>query len=129
MKNLCPCQSSREYAFCCGQYHDGKKSAPTAEALMRSRYSAYVLQQGRYLFNTWHKSTRPSLQSLLSTDDTEWLSLKIVSTELGSSQDDTGIVSFVATYLQQSQIAQLCETSRFEKIAGRWVYVDALSLF
>ena len=124
MKNPCPCQSSQEYNTCCGQYHNGKQTAPTAEALMRSRYSAYALQLGRYLFKTWHKATRPSLQSLLQENDTQWLSLKIIMTEQGMSQDDTGIVAFIATYLQQNKIEQLSETSRFEKTQGKWVYVE-----
>ena len=72
MKTPCPCQSSLEYNLCCGRYHKGKLAAPTAEALMRSRYSAYSLQLGRYLFKTWHKSTRPTIQSLLQNDDSQW---------------------------------------------------------
>ena len=126
MKNPCPCQSLQEYNACCGQYHNGKQSAPTAEALMRSRYSAYALQLGRYLFKTWHKTTRPSLQSLLEENNTQWLSLKIVSTEQGMSQDDTGRVTFIATYLEQNKIEQFFETSHFEKIYGKWVYVEAV---
>ncbi|HIO91524.1 MAG TPA: hypothetical protein EYG68_01615 [Leucothrix mucor] len=128
MNTPCPCQSSLEYNLCCGRYHKGKLSAPTAEALMRSRYSAYSLNLGRYLFKTWHKSTRPSIQSLLQNDESEWLSLKIVKTEQGMEQDDTGIVAFVATYSRQNQINQLSETSRFEKVKGQWVYVDALDV-
>ena len=93
---------------------------------MRSRYSAYSLKLGRYLFKTWYKSTRPELQSLLQEDDTEWLGLKIVKTEQGMPQDDTGIVAFIATYSRQKQIMQLSERSYFEKVNGRWVYVDAV---
>ncbi len=126
MKNPCPCQSSLEYKACCGQYHNGKQTAPTAEALMRSRYSAYALQNGRYLFKTWHKSTRPRLQSLLQQNETQWLSLKIVNTEQGMIKDDTGTVTFIATYLAENQIRQLSETSRFERVQGKWVYVKAL---
>ena len=126
MKTPCPCQSSLEYNLCCGRYHKGKLAAPTAEALMRSRYSAYSLQLGRYLFKTWHKSTRPTIQSLLQNDDSQWLGLKIVKTVQGMEQDDTGIVTFIATYSRQNHINQLSETSRFEKVKGQWVYVDAV---
>ena len=111
MKTPCPCQSLLEYNVCCGRYHKGKLTAPTAEALMRSRYSAYSLQLGRYLFKTWHKTTRPSIQSLLKKDDTEWLNLKIVKTKQGMEQDDTGIVTFIATYSRQNTIMQFSETS------------------
>jgi SEC-C motif-containing protein len=87
MKTPCPCKSSYEYKACCGQYHNGKQSAATAEALMRSRYSAYALQLPRYLFKTWHKETRPTLQSLSQQDDTQWISLKITKTEQGMQED------------------------------------------
>ncbi len=125
MKNPCPCKSSSEYRVCCAPYHNGKQSAPTAEALMRSRYGAYALQNPRYLFKTWHKQTRPSLQSLLQLDDTQWISLKITKTELGLQQDTTGTVTFTATYVQNGQIGQLTETSSFEKVQGKWVYIGA----
>ena len=95
---------------------------------MRSRYSAYSLQLGRYVFKTWHKSTRPELQSLLQKDDSQSLGLKIIDTEQGMQQDNTGIVTFVATYSRQKQVMQLSETSRFEKVQGRWVYVDAVDV-
>ena len=127
MKNPCPCKSSSEYKACCEPYHNGKQSAPTAEALMRSRYSGYALQLPRYLFKTWYKETRPSLQSLSQSDDTQWISLKITKTELGTQQDTTGIVAFTATYVQNEQIEQLTETSYFEKVQGKWVYVGAES--
>ncbi len=125
MKNPCPCKSSSEYKVCCEPYHNGKQSAPTAEALMRSRYSAYALQLPRYLFKTWHKQTRPSLKSLSQPDDTQWISLKITKTELGMQQDTTGMVAFTATYVQNEQIGQLTESSYFEKVQGKWVYVGA----
>jgi SEC-C motif-containing protein len=93
---------------------------------MRARYSAYALQLPRYLFKTWHKSTRPSLQSLLQQDNTEWLSLKVIKTEQGSPHDMTGRVHFVALYMHNNQIGQLSETSLFEKVQGSWVYVNAM---
>lgn len=92
---------------------------------MRSRYSAYALQLPHYLFKTWHKSTRPSLQSLLRQEDIEWLSLKILAKEQGCQQDAVGVVTFTAMYRHNNQIAQLSETSTFEKVQGSWVYVDA----
>lgn len=129
MKQLCPCHSLRDYNACCAPYHNGQHAAPTAEILMRSRYSAYSLALGRYLFKTWHKSTRPTLQSLLEyNNDTEWVALKIVKTEQGMRQDDTGIVAFVASYSRQNQLHQMRETSQFERVNGKWVYVNALAL-
>ncbi|MQM32004.1 MAG: hypothetical protein CRU78_16430, partial [Candidatus Accumulibacter phosphatis] len=58
-KSTCPCGSERPYAECCGPLHDGA-AAPDAAALMRSRYSAYVLAIEAYLLSTWHPSTRPT---------------------------------------------------------------------
>lgn len=124
MKTPCPCKSSSEYKVCCEPYHNGKQSAPTAEALMRSRYSAYALQLPRYLFKTWHKATRPTLQQLSQHDNIQWVSLKIKKTELGREQDTTGIVAFTATFVQHDKIEQLTERSYFERVQGKWVYVD-----
>lgn len=55
----CPCGQQQTYAQCCAPYHQGTAIAPTAELLMRSRYSAYVLAIKEYLLSTWHESTRP----------------------------------------------------------------------
>jgi SEC-C motif-containing protein len=123
MKNPCPCASAHEYKTCCGQYHSGKQTAPTAEALMRSRYSAYVLQLTRYLFKTWHPSTRPTYQSLLQQDDIQWLSLKITQIEQGIREDHNGMVTFVATYVEKGQVKQFTEVSEFIKIKKQWVYI------
>ncbi len=122
---LCPCQSGKTYTQCCRPYHDGK-AAPTAEALMRSRYSAYVLRNGAYLHRSWHVSTRPNKKSLLQLPPTEWLGLEIVRTEQGGATDTSGVVEFIARYREADAEAALQETSRFVREAGRWTYVDAL---
>ena len=122
---LCPCQSGKTYTQCCRPYHDGK-AAPTAEALMRSRYSAYVLRNGAYLHRSWHVSTRPNKKSLLQLPPTEWLGLEIVRTEQGGATDTSGVVEFIARYREADTEAVLQETSRFVREAGRWTYVDAL---
>ena len=122
---LCPCQSGKTYTQCCRPYHDGK-AAPTAEALMRSRYSAYVLRNGAYLHRSWHASTRPNKKSLLQLPPTECLGLEIVRTEQGGETDTSGVVEFIARYREADAEAALQETSRFVREAGRWTYVDAL---
>ena len=71
----CPCGSGRPLADCCGCHHAGEP-APTPEALMRSRYSAFALQLTDYLLATWHPSTRPT--SLESDPATVWKRLEIV---------------------------------------------------
>lgn len=119
----CPCQSGKSYNQCCRPYHDGK-AAPTAEALMRSRYSAYVLGNGAYLHRTWHSSTRPNKKSLMQLPLTDWQGLEIVHTEQGSEQDVSGVVEFIAHYRDGDQPQVLHETSRFVREAGKWYYVD-----
>lgn len=118
----CPCGSDKTYNQCCRPYHDGK-SAPTAEALMRSRYSAYVLRNGAYLHRSWHSSTRPNKKGLLQLPATEWLGLEIVRTALGGEQDSQGIVEFIASYRDGEQIGRLHETSRFVKEGSKWYYL------
>ncbi len=120
--NNCPCGSDKTYNQCCRPYHDGK-SALTAEALMRSRYSAYVLRNGAYLHRSWHSSTRPSKKGLLQLPATEWLGLEIVRTTLGGEQDSRGIVEFIASYRDGEQIGRLHETSQFVKEGGKWYYL------
>lgn len=120
--NNCPCGSEQTYNQCCRQYHDGK-TAPTAEALMRSRYSAYVLRNGAYLHRSWHSSTRPNKKSLLQLPPMDWLGLEIVRTEQGGKQDVSGTVEFIASYREGEKIGKLHETSQFVKEDGKWYYV------
>ena len=120
--NTCPCGRPQTYAQCCEPYHQGQQVAPTAEALMRSRYSAYTLALKDYLLETWHFSTRPK-QLELDTK-TSWLGLKIKACEAGTEQDSEGSVQFVARYKIQGKAHRLVENSRFIKQQGRWFYVD-----
>ena len=76
----CPCGSGASLVACCGRWHAGE-AAPTAEALMRSRYSAYVLGLEDYLLATWHASTRPLVQRL--DPYMQWRRLDIVDTVCG----------------------------------------------
>ena len=121
--NTCPCGSTHTYNQSCRPYHD-RKAAPTAEALMRSRYSAYVMRHGAYLHRSWHSSTRPNKKGLLQLPPTDWLSLDIVRTEHGGEQDSEGIVEFIARYREGEQTGELHETSRFVKEGGKWFYLD-----
>ena len=118
----CPCGRGRELDHCCGQIHSGVPIAETAEALMRSRYSAFVLGNEAYLLESWHPEFRPAL--VQANPDQKWLGLKIKSTEAGSAADDTGIVEFVARYKIAGKGFRLHETSRFVKDTGRWYYTD-----
>lgn len=120
----CPCQAVKMYKDCCAPYHEGVAAAPSAEALMRSRYSAYALHKAAYLYKSWSAQTRPSKHSLKKAKPLAWLSLEIVRTERGGALDDTGIVEFIAKYKDGEQPAQLNEVSKFARENGRWVYVE-----
>lgn len=120
----CWCGRPAAAADCCGRYLDGTVPAPTAEALMRSRYSAYVLGNEPYLLATWHASTRPASLDLTEDAGTKWLGLEIKRTEAGAEQDQRGIVEFVARYKVGGRAHRLHEVSRFVREDGRWYYVD-----
>lgn len=113
----CPCGLPEPYEKCCGRYHCGA-SAPTAEALMRSRYSAFVRLDEAYLMRTWHPRTRPAHLGL--DPGMRWTGLEILGTGDGSAFHSTGTVTFRASYRGGS----LHERSRFERVDGGWVYVD-----
>lgn len=117
----CPCGSGNGYAVCCGRYHDGL-AAPTAEALMRSRYSAYVLANETYLLQTWHGSTRPPALDLSADTAMRWLGLEVKRHEQTGA--DSALVEFVARYKVAGRAHRLHEISRFVREGARWYYVD-----
>lgn len=120
-KMVCPCGSGRVLEACCGLLHAGTPAAD-AESLMRSRYSAYVLGLESYLLATWHPATRPAALELDTTPRPQWLGLAVKShTPLDESH---AAVEFVARYKLNGRAFRLHETSRFERVDGRWLYVD-----
>ena len=122
MSKPCPCTPSAAYAACCQPFHEGA-AAPTAEALMRSRYSAYVLGLRDYLAGTWHPDTRPDQFELDDTPGLRWLGLDVKRHVVGG--DGTAVVEFIARYKPGGAPAvRLHEVSRFERVDGRWLYVD-----
>jgi SEC-C motif-containing protein len=124
----CPCGRQADkralaYAQCCGRYldHFDGAPAPDAESLMRSRYTAFVLERADYLTATWHTSHRPA--SIEFDPGVKWLGLEV----RGHRQmDDTHAeVEFVARQKSPGGPAvRLHECSRFVREAGRWFYVD-----
>ena len=120
----CPCRSAKAYPDCCGLYIGQGEPAPTAEALMRSRYTAYSANNERYLLKTWHHSTRPEKLNLDQHKSTRWIGLKVIKARDGGTHDTTGTVEFVARYKVGGKAHRLHEVSRFIKEDGRWYYVD-----
>lgn len=124
--NLCPCGSGKLFLACCAPYLRGAP-APTAEALMRSRYSAYARGDLDYIEKT---CTGPAAEAFdrreseLSAHGTEWLGLTITGTSAGAESDDRGKVSFTFRVRQNGQEGTASEVSLFRKIDGRWFYYD-----
>ena len=119
--DACPCGSGSPYRSCCEPFLDGAP-APTAEQLMRSRYTAFVRGNENHLFRTWHPATRPA--DVRPDPGITWLGLEVFRTEAGGPEDATGVVAFVARYRTADGPHVLRETSRFERRGGRWVYRD-----
>ncbi|MEV3854700.1 YchJ family metal-binding protein [Streptomyces sp. NPDC050095] len=114
----CPCGLPQPYESCCGRYHCGTAAAPTAEALMRSRYCAFTRRDAAYLLRTWHPDTRPP--GIDFADAPRWTGLEIVETADGSAFHQHGTVTFRAHF----EGGVLHERSRFARLDGAWVYVD-----
>lgn len=119
---LCECGSEIMMSVCCGPYLDGQRYPITAEALMRSRYCAFVTGNSDYLIKTWSATQRPKE---VQFDDCRWLGLKIQSVRLGGEHDTEGWVSFVARYKIDGKAHRLEENSYFCRENGRWVYCRA----
>jgi SEC-C motif-containing protein len=116
----CPCESGKLYSACCKPLHDGQP-APTAEALMRSRYTAYVLKLENYLLATWHPETRPQALNLDEEPSIKWLGLEVKRAE---AEGDAAEVEFVACYrIGGGKAERLHEISRFKRMDNRWYYV------
>lgn len=123
----CPCQSARAYADCCGPFHLHRKNPASAEELMRSRYSAYVLHEIDYIVET----TVPAQQHLLNkaalsawSRETEWLGLDVLRhvPNIGKRHAQ---VEFVAHFRDSDgQAQQHRELSAFVKTDGRWYFID-----
>lgn len=106
---------------CCGVYLSGDQSAPTAEHLMRSRYTAYTQGNALYLLDTWHPDTRPS--ALQFETGLRWTGLQILATFQGREKDEFGTVHFKARYKLNGKAGHLEENSRFQRLE-HWYYVD-----
>jgi SEC-C motif-containing protein len=124
---LCHCGSGKSFEDCCSPLISGDSAASSAEALMRSRYSAYVVRAIDYLGDTLHPAHRGDWDRDATrrwAETADWISLEIVDTEAGRGGDEEGWVEFVATFSENGRVQRHHERSRFLRAQGRWYYVD-----
>ena len=132
MATPCPCgqtgaaKKPLAYADCCGRFIEAFDTtpAPDAQSLMRSRYSAFVLERADYLRATWDATTR--LPDFTIQPGAKWLGLEVRATR--STGADSAEVEFVARYRMEGRAVRVHERSRFMRIGGRWFYVDGDAL-
>ena len=120
--SACPCDSGKPFKTCCQPYLEKRQAAPTAESLMRSRYTAFVQHNEEYLRYSWHPDNCPKVIHL--STETKWLGLKIIKTLAGKVDDKTGEVEFVARSKINGKASRLHENSQFKRFDDRWVYVN-----
>jgi SEC-C motif domain protein len=113
----CPCGSGADYENCCGHYLNGA-IAPTAEKLMRSRYTAYTLENETYLQKTWHATTRPTH---IEQQSCKWIGLTVLAHQ---QEARTATVEFIAKYKVNGRAEKMHEVSRFVFEDGQWFYLD-----
>ena len=125
--NNCPCGSGRAFELCCEPYLLGRLPAPTAEALMRSRYTAYTLCSIDYLYQTSGPHVRREFDAEGSkrwAESAEWTGLEVLATEGGGEQDETGTIEFVAHYAIKEKPFEHHEKAQFAKVNGKWFFID-----
>lgn len=125
MSSLCPCGSGKKFADCCEPYIKGIRPAPTAEAVMRSRYTAYTLEDVAYLKDTLTRAQQEDFSAEETRKwarEADWQGLEIKSTEGGGEEDTEGTVEFAAHFISQGQKQTHYEIATFEKIDGQWLY-------
>ncbi|WP_315787216.1 MULTISPECIES: YchJ family protein [unclassified Bradyrhizobium] len=124
----CPCGSGLPFDRCCGPYLSGDALPPTAEALMRSRYTAYTRGDIGYIAATLAADQRRAFDAVAAKNwatRATWLSLRVVSTTHGGADDADGVVSFVATYREGGRTIEHHEVSQFRRDDdGAWRFVS-----
>jgi SEC-C motif-containing protein len=118
----CPCGSDKTYAACCGLFHSGKALAPSAEELMRSRYTAFVKNEMTYLQETTDPQT---LGGIDENANREWAErAKFQKLEILNSEEKgtKGVVEFKAYYAIDGEDFVHHEVSTFRKQAGEWFF-------
>ncbi|MBX2989227.1 MAG: YchJ family protein [Bdellovibrionaceae bacterium] len=120
----CPCGHPLPYEKCCAPFHDGTDLPATAEALMRSRYSAYALKKIDYIFETTDPQTRSGIDRAANeawAREAEFLGLEVIASR---DEGNKGFVEFKATYRTGGETRVHHEKSRFRRQQGRWYFRD-----
>jgi SEC-C motif domain protein len=123
----CPCGSDRSFGECCEPFLNGTDNAPTAEALMRARYSAYVTANIDFIERSIHSSTRAGFDRESArkwAEGSQWQGLEIRNIIGGKEQDAEGSIEFIATYSQKGEAVKHHEAATFRKEAEAWTFVD-----
>lgn len=123
--NNCYCGREKSFEECCKPFIDGDKLPKTPEELMRSRFSAYVVKNIDYIYDTHDPKTREGLtKEMISTwaNTTEWTNLEVIFTKDGKPGDETGIVEFKGNFLEKGYKGTHHEISTFKLIGDRWFY-------
>ncbi|CAH8282746.1 SEC-C motif-containing protein [Mariniflexile fucanivorans] len=122
----CYCGNLKTYAKCCEKAHKNIDEALTAEQLMRSRYSAFVLANGDYLMQSHHPSTRPIKEKKSIVEwakSVQWIKLDVLETSKGKPEDTEGTVTFNAYFYEHGNVSIIHEKSAFIKENNHWTYL------
>jgi SEC-C motif-containing protein len=125
--SACPCGSGADFDHCCGPLIRGERAAATAEALMRSRYSAYTLADIDYLTQSLHPDSRNDHDPMAArrwAEQSQWLGLELVSVQQGGEGDSQGQVEFIARYKDKSGLHRHHEIGHFVRHEGAWHYLE-----
>jgi len=123
--DTCLCGSKFKYSSCCQPFHVNEKTPATALSLMRSRFTAYAMQNDSYLLETWDSGKRPKTINF-SKENVIWTKLELINSKKGCKKDKKGIVEFKAYYMQDNKAYVMNEISRFTKTTGKWLYLDGV---
>lgn len=123
---LCPCQSNKRYLDCCGLYIEKKFRPPSPEALMRSRYTAFVEGKLNYIQKTMKPPASLNFNKKQAKKDktTIWLGLNIIEASFDPNNSSIGFVEFKAKFRFNQTLSYLHERSEFHLIDNHWYYVD-----
>jgi SEC-C motif domain protein len=127
MSDLCPCQSGTPFTTCCKPYLSGETLPPTAEALMRSRYTAFTLANIAYIRDTRHPDSQNDFNEKEThrwAKDSKWMGFEVIRTEAGGETDEGGIVEFIAHYSVAGKPQNHHEIALFQRHDNRWFFMD-----